>query len=136
MNCTWIPVFGLSIFALSGCTTVYEGKYDFSEGWREAKVIQIVRASEIAKPQFSDCRVSESLQHLASDKIVVLSYKHLSRSRKRVVPFGPSDGVHVDDLVYMNVTDCGSPLVPRSERSAFARRPNAADAHPMGRPLD
>lgn len=115
MKYTWVPVFGLSVFALSGCTTVYEGKYDFSEGWREAKVIQIDRASEIAKPQFSDCRVSASSQYLPSDKFIVLTYKHLNRPRKRVVPFGPSDGARVEDLVYVNVTDCERPLIPRSE---------------------
>jgi hypothetical protein len=115
MRHKWITVFGLSVFALSGCTTVYEGTYYFSEGWREAKVIQIARSSEIAKPQFSDCRGNVSPQHLASDKFIVLSYKHLNRPRKRVVPFGPSDGVRVEDLVYMNVTDCDKPLIPRSE---------------------
>ena len=114
MKYIWIPV-GLTVFGLSGCTTVYEGKYDFSEGWREAKVIQIDRASEIAKPQFSDCRATSSLQHLASDKFIVLSYKHLNRPRKRVVPLGPSDDVRVEDLVYMNVTDCDIPLISRSE---------------------
>lgn len=115
MKWTWIPVFGLSVFALSGCTTVYEGKYDFSEGWREAKVIRIERASEIAKPQFSDCRDNASTQYLASDKFIVLSYKHLNRPRKRVVPFGPSGDARAEDLVYMNVTDCESPLIPRSQ---------------------
>lgn len=115
MKYIWIPVFGLSIFGLSGCTTVYEGKYDFSEGWREAKVVQIERASEIAKPQFSDCRATTSQSHLASDKFIVLSYKHLNRPRKRVIPFGSNDGARVGDRVYMNVTDCNSPLIPRSE---------------------
>lgn len=115
MKYIWIPVFGLSIFGLSGCTTVYEGKYDFSEGWREAKVVQIERASEIAKPQFSDCRVSASPKYLASDKFIVLSYKHLNRPRKRVVPFGPSNGVQVGEFVYMNVTDCDVPLMFRRE---------------------
>ncbi len=114
MKYIWIPVFGLTFYALSGCTTVYEGEYDFSDGWREAAVIQIGRASEIAKPQFSDCRVSEPPQYIEADKFVVVSYKHLSRPRKRVVAFGPSDGVRVGDLVYVNVTDCGSPLKPRS----------------------
>lgn len=121
MKYTWIPVFGLSIFGLSGCTTVYEGKYDFSEGWREAKVIQIERASEIVTPQFSDCRVDAMPHHLASDKFIVLSYKHLNRLRKRVVPFGPNDGARAEDLVYMNVTHCQSPLIPRSQPPVPAR---------------
>lgn len=121
MKYTWLPVFGLSVFALSGCTTVYEGKYDFSEGWREAKVIQIELSSEIAKPQFSDCRVNASPQYHASDKFIVLSYKHLNRPRKRVIPFGPSDGARVEDLVYINVTDCERPLIPRNEPPVPAR---------------
>ena len=111
MKYSSIPVFGISIFVLSGCATVYEGKYDFSEGWREAKVIQIARGSEIAKPQFSDCRVKASPQHIATDKFIVLSYRHLNRPRKRVVPFAPSDGARVGDFVYMNVTDCERPLI-------------------------
>ena len=115
MKYIWVSVLGVPIFALSGCATVYEGKYDFSDGWREAKVIQIGRAGEIAMPQFSDCRVSASPQYLAADKFIVVSYKHLSRPRKRVVPFGPSDHVRVGDLAYVKVTDCDSPLILRSQ---------------------
>jgi len=66
MKYTWTPVFGRSAYALTGCTTVYEDKYDFSEGRREAKVVQIGRAIEIVKPQFSDCRDAASLQQLAT----------------------------------------------------------------------
>ena len=118
MKCTWI---GLSVFALAGCATVYEGKYDFSDGWREAKAIRIERDTEIAKLQFSDCRDTASLQQLASDKFIVLSYKHLNRPRIRVVPLGPSSGVRVEDLVYVNVTDCERPLIRRSEPPVPAR---------------
>ena len=121
MKFTWIPVFGLSAFALTGCTTVYEGKYDFSDGWREAKVIQIERATEIVKPQFSDCRDAASLQQLATEKFIVLSYKHLNRPRNRVVPLSPSYGARVGELVYMNATDCDRPLIPRRQPPDLSR---------------
>ncbi|MDI1268056.1 MAG: hypothetical protein PSV40_03000 [Polaromonas sp.] len=111
----------LSAFALAGCATVYEGKYDFADGWREAKVIQIGHASEIPTPQFSDCRDAALPQQLATDKFVVLSYRHLNRPRKRVVPLRPSSGVRVDELVYMNVTDCDRSLEPRSNASVRPR---------------
>ena len=120
MKYTWMPVLGLSAFVLAGCTTVYEGKHDFSDGWREAKVIQIARANEIAKPQFSDCRENASQQQRATDRFIVLSYKHMNRPRKRVVPFSPNDGVRLEQLVYMNVTDCDRPLMPRSKLPATA----------------
>lgn len=111
----------LSTFALAGCATVYEERYDFADGWREAKVIQIAHASEIPKPQFSDCRDAASPQQLATDKFIVLSYRHLNRPRKRVVPLSPSAGVRMDELVYMNVTGCDRPLQARSNPSARPR---------------
>lgn len=116
MKYIWILIFGFPIVTLTGCTTIYEGKYDFSDGWREAQVIQIGPAAEIATPQFSDCRKTALPQQLAMGKFVVLSYRHLSRPRKRVVPLRPGDSFHLQEFVYMNVTNCDEPLIPRSKK--------------------
>ncbi len=115
MKYVWMPAVGISALMLVGCATVYEGKYNFSDGWREAQVVQIANASEIEKPQFSDCRKNLLPQQLSVDKFIVLSYKHMSHRRKRVIPFGPSEGVRPGDLVYMNVGSCDIPLAPRGK---------------------
>lgn len=117
MKYVWMPAVGISALMLGGCTTVYEGKYNFSDGWREAQVVQIASASEIEKSQFSDCRENSLPQQLSVDKFIVLSYKHMNRPRKRVIPFEPSEGVRPGDLVYMNVGSCDIPLAPRGKSS-------------------
>ena len=98
---------------LAGCLTVYEGKYDFNDGWREAEVMKIAGASEIKKPQFSDCRESAMPQQLSTDQFAVLSYKRMGRKRAHVAPLMPSEAVRPGDLVYVNVTRCDTALVAR-----------------------
>ena len=37
MNKIYLSGLALAAMILAGCTTVYEGKYDFNGGWREAE---------------------------------------------------------------------------------------------------
>ncbi len=109
----------IAALATTGCALVYEGKYDWYDGWREAQVLQIGRAAEIEKPQFSDCREQMTPQQLATGRFAVLSYMHMTRKRHRVVPLqaGQSVAVAVGDQVYMQITSCDGPLVPRKSRA-------------------
>lgn len=113
MKYKWKPVLGLSACMLAGCTTLYEGKYDFNEGWREAEVMEIAAASEIKKPQFSDCRESATPEQLSKVQFAVLSYKRMGRNRVHVAPLKPSEALRPGDLVYVNVIRCDTPLVAR-----------------------
>ena len=113
MKREWISAVGLTAVFLSGCATVYEGKYDFNDGWREAEVMEFARASEIKKPQFSDCRESAMPKQLSTGQFAVLSYKRMGRKRVHVAPLMPSEAVRPGDLVYVNVTRCDTPLVAR-----------------------
>lgn len=106
---------GLTVFILAGCTTVYEGKYDFNDGWREAEVMEIAGASEIKKPQFSDCRESAMPEQLAAGRFAVLAYKRMGRKRVHVVPLKPGETFRPGDLVYTNVTGCDTPLTLRAQ---------------------
>ena len=111
MKREWISVLGFTAFLLAGCATVYEGKYDFNDGWREAEVMKIAGASEIKKPQFSDCRESAMPQQLSTGQFAVLSYKRMGRKRVHVAPLMPSEALRPGDLVYVNVSRCDTPLV-------------------------
>ena len=103
------------LLAATGCTTLYEGKYDFSEGWREAQVIRVAKASQIETPQFSDCRQKFPLQQDANTQFVLLSYKHLGRSRNRVVQSPQDLDLQTDEFVYMNVKTCAGSIVKRQK---------------------
>lgn len=78
-------------------------------GWREAEVLQIGTASEINKPQFSECRDKVSSQQLASGKFALVSYSHMTRKRRRVVPMQPGASFQPGDAAYMNVASCSVP---------------------------
>lgn len=54
----------IATVAFTGCALVYEGKYDWYEGWREAEVLKVGNAAEMGKPQFSDCRKDATPEQL------------------------------------------------------------------------
>lgn len=64
---------------LPGCAaTVYEGKYDWSDGWRSAEVVEIASASEMERPRFYDCVRRASPEQLATTKFAVVVQIHVS----------------------------------------------------------
>lgn len=105
---------GLLALALTGCASVYEGKYDWKDGWRQGKVMQIGSAFEIGKPQFSDCRRKASAEQLASDKFASVSYLHMGRARRKVIPVQQGDSFRPGDEVYVNVASCTASLVSQT----------------------
>ncbi len=107
----------IAALSATGCAMVYEEKYDWYDGWREAQVLQIGSAAEIEKPQFSDCREKMTPQQLAISQFAVLSYVRMTRKRHRVVPLQAGQSVAVGDQVYMQITSCDGPLVPRKSRA-------------------
>jgi hypothetical protein len=114
-----IPTLALSAFILAGCTTVYEGKYNFSDGWREARVVKVGGATEIGKkPRSLDCLESATAQQLSTSQFAVLSFMAGTRSRMRVVPLRSGEAFGPGDLVYMNVKSCDTALVAREKQAA------------------
>ena len=103
----------LGVFTLSGCATIYEGKYAFEDGWREAVIQKVGSASEIATPQFSDCRENLSPQQLAATRFALVAYQRMGRTQRNVVPLRANDTPTAGHAVYMNVTDCNAPLMRR-----------------------
>gem|GEM_PF-1495204 len=104
----------LMLGALQGCTTVYEGRYDWQDGWREAQVLQVASAYGIKHERFSDCRATVSPEERASSRFAVLLYMHMARSRHRVVPLPTGDTFAKGEFVYMNLRSCHTPLVRRN----------------------
>ena len=96
---------GLGV-ALSGCTTPYEGKYDFYEGWRNAKVVQLVGANEFTKYDYADCRKTASPEQLAIDRFAAVSYRGGRHHRTRIVAFAAGAALNVGDAVYVNPGRC------------------------------
>jgi hypothetical protein len=108
----------LAALALGGCaTTVYEGKYDWGEGWRKAKVVQVQTAAEMARPAFYTCVRNASAEQRARERFAVVEYRRTSRTLRHAALVRPGDQVGVGDTVYVDVDDCARPV-------AAATKPN------------
>lgn len=104
-----------SLLALAGCASVvYEGKYDWSEGWRSAEVVAVQRAAEMERPRFHKCVREASPEQLATTRFAVVKYRHMSRTQRRAVPLGAADKVAPGDPVYFKEGTCNTPLVHRT----------------------
>lgn len=57
---------------LSGCATVYEGKFQFPEGWRVAQVVRVTQGSLVEHPAFGAAEPvggHASARHVAIEQI-------------------------------------------------------------------
>lgn len=107
-------VAGAVLAALSGCASaVYEGKYAWDEGWREAKVVRLAAASELGGRHSSDCRYRAPQGVAPADRYLVVSYRDMSRTRRAVVPVAPADSFVSGQPVYVNVRECSASLIVR-----------------------
>ena len=107
--------------AATGCAVAYEGKYDWHQGWREARVVKTGNAAALGGRQFSDCRYRAETEPVAGGRFAVLAYEHMSQMRRRVVPLHEGEAYRPGDLVYMNVKSCDMPLA--SPTRPLPRRP-------------
>lgn len=113
---TTLPLLSaVSLFALAGCASVvYEGKYDWSEGWRSAEVVAVQTAAEMERPRFHKCVREASPEQLATTRFALVKYRHMSRTQRRAVPLGAADKVAPGDPVYFKEGTCNTPLVHRT----------------------
>lgn len=103
----------LTAFWLTACATVYEGKYQFAQGWREATVVGMLQGAAIENPRFWECtRKVPEAQRAATD-YVLLSYRGVRRPERRVVPVPANVSLAVGERVYLNLAVCEQAIAQR-----------------------
>lgn len=95
-----------SFVFVSGCTTLYEGKYEFARGWRRAQVVEITPGSSIRNPDFWQCLRNTSAAERQAQSYVVLSYSEFGRKRQHLVPLPRDTALKEDERVYLHVDQC------------------------------
>ena len=98
---------------LTGCATVYEGKYAWSEGWRAAEVVEVTTAAQMERPRFYECVRNATPQQAASDEFAVVKYRQVHGSKLRAVALQPGQSFAPGDFVYVMAGNCSTPLVRR-----------------------
>jgi hypothetical protein len=96
----------LGLSALTGCATVYEGKYNFRDGWREAKVVSLVPGAGIDNPRFWECTRKLTKDQREATAFVLLSYRGMRRQTRRMVPAPAGVPLAVGERVYLKADAC------------------------------
>ena len=101
---------------VSGCaSTMYDGKYAWEDGWRQAKVRKIGTASELGGRTTFDCRQKLPEAQVASSQFVVLGLIDFARYRHQVVPVEAGHAFSKGEEVLTNVRRCDPPIARRSK---------------------
>lgn len=103
------------VVSAAGCTTPYEGRYDFYEGWRKAEVVRIERFEKLQPYEIPRCRSAPLTQAGEGSTWAVVRYRAGRRSRHVAVPLKAADDFKVGELVYANVSECTRDIRKRAE---------------------
>jgi hypothetical protein len=102
---------------VGGCaSTVYEGRLDWSDGWRKGIVTATGTGATLAKEMSTSCR--SAFPDIRSDSpLATIRYRRDRRYAWRTVPVPPDADVKVGDAVYVNAADCAAPIERRRPAS-------------------
>ena len=95
---------------LGGCAaTVYEGRLDWSDGWRKGSVTAVGTGATLAEKMSPACR--SALPGIRPDSpLITIKYRRDRRYAWRTVPVPAESDLKVGDPVYVNATDCAVPV--------------------------
>lgn len=95
---------------LAGCASaVYDGQYEWKEGWREARVERTGSADELGGRASRDCRYRLPPDEVKSGRFAVLGFEYMARHRHRVVPLASGDEPVRGEPVLTNLRRCEPP---------------------------
>ncbi|MEW6315427.1 MAG: hypothetical protein AB1670_03455 [Pseudomonadota bacterium] len=105
---------------VSGCTTAYEGKYDYAKGWRPGVIIKIGTPTDLA-PLEAMCSLAEmsSTARFAYVQFIFgpthgKFFYSGPQQRHVIVPLPQGGGLHEGARVYINLQDCDQTAGPAS----------------------
>ncbi|WP_374256961.1 hypothetical protein [Aquabacterium sp.] len=97
---------------MTACASIENDGYDFNDGWRRAKVMEIGSANTVMRTTSKDCRL-ELGKDARFVHYAVASYSVGGRStiRAQQVAAVPNDlDLAIGEQVHVNVRDCTQPL--------------------------
>lgn len=112
-----LQAFVVLLLTAAGCASVDEGPYRFSEGWRDAKVVEVLRGADVKKPRFWRCLRSVPEEERLSRTYVVGKYRGPHHRQEHLVPAAPGQAFRPGDAVHLNVAACENAIVKREERA-------------------
>lgn len=101
---------------LCSCAVIYEGRYDYDDGWRVVYVLETgVTFTKLPAPSV-DCR--PRVLAVAVSRAKVYAYVRYFRNfapRHGVFLIPEGGGLQPGQRAYAKITDCSEPLVPHGK---------------------
>jgi len=105
----------VALSCLAGCAVLYEGKYDWDQGWRVGRIIRLGQGGSGIEMLRDDCRNDTLPADVARTVYAEVAYQNEGRwLRHRVVPVPENVHIREGDKVYVNLGSCSNALVKAS----------------------
>ena len=118
---------------MPGCATIYEGRFNYDEGWRVARIAEIGLGGALTNEARTQCRIEVPFRGHADGSFAVVRYLGYRIELYRIVRLPSEPSLVKGDFVYINIRDCAQPAVPRevvrSSGSPSARREAVPGSH-------
>lgn len=111
----------LALAVLGGCATVYDGKYNYEQGWRIGEVWKIGTGTARFPIAGVDCRATASQADLAGSRYAYIQFVfdpmggkyfyHGPKQRHAIVAIPEGINLQESERVYVNVRDCDQAIV-------------------------
>ena len=100
----------LLLAAIPGCAIVYEGRYPYDEGWRQATITEVGPATQMDELATVDCRgrAGEDRRGLFAR----VTYPFARNMRSAIVPLDRE--AHPGQAIFINVNTCGAALAEQT----------------------
>jgi hypothetical protein len=112
----------LVVGLLAGCASLYEDKYDWGTGWRQAKVLKLGDATSMAGERDGACTKANPSAGDPAQEFALVTSRSARASWKKVRPVPTGSGIDVGDTVYVDSTRCDAPLVRQRTDAAGGAR--------------
>ncbi len=97
----------IALMLLSGCAEFLAARAQITQGWREARIVQIDTGASIDRTSDRDCRKAVAPDEAATTRYAVYEYRGVSRSRWYLIsPLPNGMEIKVGDLVRVNIESC------------------------------
>jgi len=105
----------LLLAALAGCASIDEAPYMFSEGWRDAKVVEVVSGADVNRPRFWKCLRDVPEQERLKRTYVIASYRGPHHRQQHLVSAPAGEALRPGDKVHLHASACENAIVRRDE---------------------
>lgn len=111
-NAKWCRlVAALMSACLTACSHLYEGTYDYSDGWRRAIVVRMADDAQRTDDVIPDYCPVPGLTP-ADKHWAVVTYRVLKGHRTRLVRIAEHAALQAGDMVYINIHDAHTAVIP------------------------